>query len=292
VVRKAVLPLAGLGTRFLPATKTIPKEMLPIVDKPAVQYIVEECARSGIDDVVFVTSTGKAAMEDHFDRRLDLEAALESKGKDDDLALVRDLADLVTVHSVRQHEPLGLGHAVLMGAGHVQADESFAVLLGDDIVDPGSDFLERMIAVHERTGRPVVALLRIRPEQASLYGVATVQPGERAGEHLISDLVEKPDPEDAASDLAVIGRYVLPGSIFETLRATDPGRGGEIQLTDALRELAREEPIVGLEVDVPRYDTGDKLGFLEANVALAAEHEELGEDFVAWLRRWLAERDA
>lgn len=292
MVHKAVLPLAGLGTRFLPATKTIPKEMLPIVDKPAVQYIVEECARAGVDDVLFVTSTGKAAMEDHFDRRLDLEAVLADKGKDEDLALVRELADLVTVHSVRQHEPLGLGHAVLMGAGHVQPDESFAVLLGDDIVDPGADFLERMIAVHERTGRPVVALLRIRPEQASLYGVPTVQPGEREGEHLISDLVEKPEPQDAASDLAVIGRYVLPGSIFETLRDTPPGRGGEIQLTDALRDVAREQPIIGLELDVPRYDTGDKLGFLEATVALAAEHDELGKDFVAWLRGWLAERDA
>jgi UTP--glucose-1-phosphate uridylyltransferase len=292
VVRKAVLPLAGLGTRFLPATKTIPKEMLPIVDKPAVQYIVEECARAGIDDVVFVTSTGKAAMEDHFDRRLDLEAALDAKGKAEDLAVVRDLADLVTVHSVRQHEPLGLGHAVLMGAGHVRPDESFAVLLGDDIVDPGSDFLERMIAVHERTGRPVVALLRIRPEQAALYGVVTVAPGEREGEHLISDLVEKPDPAEAPSDLAVIGRYVLPGAIFETLRTTSPGRGGEIQLTDALRALAAEEPIVGLELDVPRYDTGDKLGFLEATVALAAEHEEIGGDFVAWLHTWLEERDA
>jgi UTP--glucose-1-phosphate uridylyltransferase len=291
MVHRAVLPLAGLGTRFLPATKAVPKEMLPIVDKPAVQYIVEECARAGIDDVVFVTSTGKASMEDHFDRRLDLEAALEAKGRQDDLALVRDLADLVTIHSVRQHEPLGLGHAVLMGAGHVPADESFAVLLGDDIVDPQADFLDRMIAVHERTGRPVVALLRIRPEQASLYGVATVTPGQAPGEHLISDLVEKPRPEDAASDLAVIGRYVLPGAIFEQLRQTPPGRGGEIQLTDALNAMAHEEPIIGLELDVPRYDAGDKLGFLEATVALAAAREDLGPEFVAWLRRWLAEHD-
>jgi UTP--glucose-1-phosphate uridylyltransferase len=291
MVRKAVLPLAGLGTRFLPATKTVPKEMLPLVDKPAVQYIVEECAKAGIDDVVFVTSTGKAAMEDHFDRRLDLETALEAKGKDEELALVRTPTELVTVHSVRQHEPLGLGHAVLMGAGHVQADESFAVLLGDDIVDPSSDFLQRMIATHERTGRPVVALLRIRPEQASMYGVATVSPGQVEGEHLISDLVEKPDPEQAASDLAVIGRYVLPGSIFEVLRTTPPGRGGEIQLTDALKVMADEEPVIGLELDVPRYDAGDKLGFLEATVALAAERDDLGPAFVAWLRDWLAERE-
>jgi UTP--glucose-1-phosphate uridylyltransferase len=292
VVHKAVLPLAGLGTRFLPATKTVPKEMLPVVDKPAVQYIVEECSRAGIDDVLFVTASGKAVMEDHFDRRLDLEAALEDKGKAEELALVRDVAELATIHSVRQPVALGLGHAVLMGAGHVAADESFAVLLGDDIVDPGSDFLERMIAIHERTGRPVVALLRVSPEQASLYGVATVEPGEREGEYLISDLVEKPDPADAPSDLAVIGRYVLPGSIFEVLRRTPPGRGGEIQLTDALKLMAHEEPIIGLELDVPRYDTGDKLGYLQANVELAADREDLGPEFVAWLRTWLAERDA
>jgi UTP--glucose-1-phosphate uridylyltransferase len=292
VVHKAVLPLAGLGTRFLPATKTVPKEMLPVVDKPAVQYIVEECSRAGIDDVLFVTASGKAVMEDHFDRRLDLEAALEGKDKAEELALVRDVAELATIHSVRQPVALGLGHAVLMGAGHVGADESFAVLLGDDIVDPRSDFLERMIALHERTGRPVVALLRVSPEQASLYGVVTVEPGERDGEYLISDLVEKPDPADAPSDLAVIGRYVLPGSIFEVLRRTPPGRGGEIQLTDALKLMAHDEPIIGLELDVPRYDTGDKLGYLQANVELAADREDLGPEFVAWLRTWLAERDA
>ncbi len=288
-MRKAVLPVAGLGTRFLPATKTIPKEMLPVVDKPAVQYIVEECARAGLDDVLLVTSTGKAAMEDHFDRRLDLEAALADKGKDDDLALVRALAELVTLHAVRQPVPLGLGHAVLMAAEHV-GDESFAVLLGDDIIDPEEAFLERMIAAHERTGRPVVALLEVPWEQVSLYGSATVAPGEVDGEYLITDLIEKPAREEAPSNLCVIGRYVLPGSAFDVLRRTPPGRGDEIQLTDALKLMAHEEPIVGVVVDVPRFDTGDKLGYLQACVELAARREDLGPDLLAWLRSFLAER--
>jgi UTP--glucose-1-phosphate uridylyltransferase len=292
VVNKAVLPVAGLGTRFLPATKAVPKEMVAVVDKPAVQYIVEECARAGLDDVLFVTSTGKGAIEDHFDRMLELEAALEEKGKKAELAEVRDLAGLVSIHSVRQPQPLGLGHAVLMGAGHVREDESFAVLLGDDIVDPSSHFLSRMIEAHERTARPVVALMEVPPEQVSMYGVATVEAGERDGEYQVTGLVEKPDVADAPSNLAVIGRYVLPGSIFPILRDLPPGRGGEIQLTDALEAMAANEPIVGLRLDDPRHDTGDKLGFLKATVDLAAQREDLGPEFVAWLRTWLAERDA
>ena len=292
MVTKAVLPVAGLGTRFLPATKAIPKEMLPVVDTPALQYLVEECARSGIDDVLLVTSEGKTAMEDHFDRRLGLEAALEAKGKSSDLEVVRRLSSLATIHSVRQPEPLGLGHAVLMGSGHVRRDESFAVLLGDDLLHPQSDFLQRMIAIHERTGRPVVALLEITPHQASMYGVATVEPGEREGEYLISDLTEKPGPDEARSNLAVIGRYVLPGTIFDEIRETPPGHGGEIQLTDALRGMAVKEPIIGLKLDVPRHDVGDKLGYLQASVEYAAARDDLGDEFVAWLRTWLAERDA
>ena len=291
MVRKAVLPVAGLGTRFLPATKIIPKEMVPVVDKPAIQYIVEECVRAGIDDILLVTATGKAAMEDHFDRRLDLEALLEEKQKYEDLALVRGLAEIAKVHSVRQHIPLGLGHAVLMGEGHVAKDESFAVLLGDDIIDPRSDFLGRMVAVHQRTGRPVVALMEVPHDQVHLYGAAEVAPGEEEGEFLISGLVEKPPPEEAPSNLIVVGRYVLPGTIFEVLHDTDPGRGGEIQLTDALQAMAAESPIVGLRLDAARHDTGDKLGFLKATVELAADREDLGPAFVAWLRSWLEERD-
>jgi len=292
VVRKAVLPVAGLGTRFLPATKAIPKEMLPIVDRPAIQYIVEECVRAGIDDVLLVTAAGKSAIEDHFDRRLDLEEFLAVRGRDEDLAVVRDLADLATIHSTRQPEPLGLGHAVSMAAGHVGVDESFAVLLGDDLLDPTSTFLARMVETHERTGRPVIALMRVPEDALELYGVAAVAPGERDGEHLVTDLVEKPTRGTAPSGLAVIGRYVLPGSVFGVLDATPPGRGGEIQLTDALRAMALEEPIIGLELDEPRHDAGDRLGFLKATVAIAADRPDLGEDFLAWLTTFIEERSA
>jgi UTP--glucose-1-phosphate uridylyltransferase len=290
VVRTAVVPVAGLGTRFLPATKAVPKEMLPIVDRPALQYIVEEIARCGIDDVLLVTALGKSAIEDHFDRRLDLEAALAEKGRDEELAEIRALADLVTMHAVRQPEPLGLGHAVLMAAGHVAADDSFAVLLGDDLLEPDSTFLARMVAAHERTGRAVVALLRVEdPDQLAQYGVVDAVPGERDGEVLIRDLVEKPAVGTAPSNLAVIGRYVLPGSIFEVLRTTTPGRGGEIQLTDALRTLAADEPIIGIVLDEPRHDAGDKLGFLTATLAFAARRPDLGPDLVAWIREHIDE---
>lgn len=285
MVRKAVLPVAGLGTRFLPATKAVPKEMLPVVDRPAVQYLVEECAAAGIDDVLLVTATGKSALEDHFDRRLDLEAHLAERGRAEELAEVVGLSTLARIHSVRQPEPLGLGHAVSMAAGHVGPDESFAVLLGDDLLEPGSTFLQRMIAVHHRTGRAVVALMRVEPAAVPLYGIAAVAPGERDGELAVFDLVEKPAVTDAPSDLAVIGRYVLPGSVFATIAATSPGRGGEIQLTDALAALAREAPIVGLVLDEPRHDVGDRLGFLRATVEFAARRDDVGPEFVAWLRQ-------
>ena len=291
MVRKAVLPVAGLGTRFLPATKAVAKEMLPVVDRPAIQYIVEECVRAGLEDVLFVTGAGKAAMEDHFDRVLDLETALAAKGKEAELELVRDLADLAVVHSVRQHEPLGLGHAVLMGANHV-GDESFAVLLGDDIVDPATPYLERMVAAHERTGRSVVGLMEVPEEQVHLYGVAATEPGEADDEVRVTGLVEKPDPADAPSNLIVIGRYVLTPDIFSILERTPPGKGGEVQLTDALQTQAEQEPIVGVRLDAPRYDTGDKLGFLKATVQLAAERDDFGDEFVQWLRTWVAGRDA
>lgn len=288
MVRTAVVPVAGLGTRFLPASKVIPKEMLPIVDRPAIQYIVEEVARSGIDDVLLVTAAGKSAIEDHFDRRLDLEAALAAKGRDAELAEIRALSELASVHAVRQPEPLGLGHAVLMAQTHVGDDESFAVLLGDDLLEPDSTLLSRMVAAHERTGRAVVALMRVDdPVRLAQYGVVDAVPGEHDGEVLIRDLVEKPAPGSAPSDLAVIGRYVLPGSIFSVLRTTAPGRGGEIQLTDALRTVALEEPIIGLVLDEPRHDAGEKLGFLTATLAFAALRPDLGPDLIAWLRAHL-----
>lgn len=290
MVRKAVLPVAGLGTRFLPASKAVPKEMIPLVDKPTIQYQIEECARAGIDDVLLVTAAGKESIEDHFDRRLDLEMALEAKGKAEQLADIRALSDLATIHSVRQHEALGLGHAVLMAAPHVGRD-SFAVLLGDDLVDPDTPFLESMIEAHNRTGRPVVALLEVPEEEVHLYGVAEVEPTERDGEYLIRGLVEKPPRDQAPSNLIVVGRYVLPGAIFDVLRDTPPGRGGEIQLTDALQTMAAEQPLVGLRLDAPRHDAGDKLGYLKATVELAAARKDLGPEFLSWLRTWLAEQD-
>jgi UTP--glucose-1-phosphate uridylyltransferase len=290
VVDKAVLPIAGLGTRFLPATKAVPKELLPVVDRPALQYIVEECVRAGLSDVLFVTAAGKGAMEDHFDRLLHLEAALAAKGKDEELALVRDLAELAKIHSVRQPEPLGLGHAVLMAADHVGADESFAVLLGDDLLDPDSTFLARMIAAHERSGRPVLALLPVPDDQVHLYGVVATAPSEVDGEVLVTGLVEKPPPGEQPSNLIVVGRYVLPGSIFPILRELPPGRGGEIQLTDALQALAAEEPLVGIVLDEPRHDTGDKLGFLKAQIEFAAKRDDLAPVFLPWLRAWLDEQ--
>ena len=292
MVRTAVVPVAGLGTRFLPATKAVPKEMLPIVDRPSIQYIVEESVRNGIGDVLLVTATGKSAIEDHFDRRIDLEVALAEKGRDAELAEVRGLAELATMHAVRQPEPLGLGHAVLMAADHV-GDASFAVMLGDDLLEPDSSFLSRMVAAHERTGVAVVALMRVEdPARLAQYGVVDASPGEHAGEVLIRDLVEKPAPGTAPSDLAVIGRYVLPGSIFDVLRTTAPGRGGEIQLTDALRTLAAERPIVGVVLDEPRHDAGEKLGFLTATLAFAARRPDLGPDLVAWLHEHLGDLEA
>jgi UTP--glucose-1-phosphate uridylyltransferase len=289
VVSKAVLPVAGLGTRFLPATKVVPKELLPVVDKPALQYIVEECVRAGLEDVLLVTSAGKSAIEDHFDRRLDLEQALVAKGKDADAALVREIGELARVHAIRQGEALGLGHAILQAAEHV-GDDSFAVCLGDDIVDPATPFLERMIAAHERTGLAVVALMEVPEDQVHLYGVADAVPGDEDGEFRIRGLVEKPDPAEAPSNLIVVGRYVLPAAIFPILADTPPGRGGEIQVTDALQVLADREPIIGIRLDAPRHDTGDKLGFLKATVELAADRDDLGPEFVAWLRDYLEGR--
>lgn len=288
MVRKAVLPVAGLGTRALPATKAVAKELLPVVDKPAIQYMVEECARAGLDDVLFVTSAGKSAIGDHFDRLVDLERQLEDKGKFDELALVRSLADLAVIHTVRQPEPLGLGHAVLMAQAHV-GDDSFAVLLGDDIVDPSAPFLEAMLALHQQHHRPVLALMEVADDQTSMYGIATVEESDEDGQYRIVDLVEKPAAGTAPSNLAVIGRYVLPPSIFPVLHDTSPGSGGEIQITDALNSMAHDEPLIGLRLDAPRHDVGDKLGYLQATVELAARREDLGPAFVAWLRDWVAD---
>lgn len=281
-LRTAVLPVAGLGTRFLPATKVMPKELAPIVDRPAIQYVIEEAVHAGLDDVLLITATGKDTLVDHFDRRQDLEDALEAKGKTNELEQVRALSELASVHTIRQGLPLGLGHAVLQARGHV-GNRGFAVLLPDDLLDPDVGFLDRMVAAHQRAGRAVVALMRVPRDQIHLYGVATATETDEPGVYDVRDLVEKPDADEAPSDLAVIGRYVLPGDTFDVLDRTEPGKGGEIQLTDALRTMATEEPIVGVRYDGVRHDTGDKLGFLKATVDLAARRADLGPAFLDWL---------
>lgn len=289
-VRKAVLPAAGYGTRFLPATKAQPKETLPIVDRPAIQYMVEEADRAGLDDLLMITGRNKQPIEDHFDRNPELEDVLREKGKEAELEEVLRLARF-HVHYVRQAEQLGLGHAVLQARQHV-GEHPFAVLLGDDIIDPDAKFLERMLEVFERTGRPVVAVMPVPEEQVHLYGVVSPVGEGEDGVHHVDDLVEKPEAKEAPSNLAVIGRYVLTPDIFEVLAETEPGRGGEIQLTDALRTLAAREPIVALEFTGARHDVGDKLGFLKATVALAADRPDLGPEFIPWLEGFLEERRA
>lgn len=290
-IRKAVIPAAGLGTRFLPATKSTPKEMLPIVDKPAIQYVVEEAVRAGLDDVLMITGRSKRSLDDHFDAVPELEAALEAKGDEYRLAQVRRATDLANVHFVRQGQPKGLGHAVLCARHHV-GDEPFAVLLGDDLIDERDRLLTEMIELQGRTGGSVVALLEVEPAQVEAYGCAAVAPVEGHPEtHVrVTGLVEKPDPARAPSNLAVIGRYVLHPAVFDVLDRTGPGRAGEIQLTDALATLADMPPeqgggVHGVIFRGRRYDTGDRLDYLKAVVQIACERPDLGPD----LRDWLVE---
>jgi UTP--glucose-1-phosphate uridylyltransferase len=289
---KAVIPAAGLGTRFLPATKATPKEMLPVVDRPAIQYVVEEAASAGLEDVLMITGRSKRALEDHFDRNAELEASLEAQGKDELLRSVQASNDLATIHYVRQGDPRGLGHAVLCAAQHV-GDDPFAVLLGDDLIDPRDEVLPRMLDVQARYGGSVVLLLEVPQEQISLYGCAAVTPTDEEGVVEVTGLVEKPAVADAPSNLAVIGRYALDPSVFEVLRRTPPGRGGEIQLTDALQTLATTEGqghgVRGVVFRGRRYDTGDRLDYLKTVVRLAAEREDLGPDFRAWLDTFVAD---
>jgi UTP--glucose-1-phosphate uridylyltransferase len=278
-VRKAVIPAAGLGTRFLPATKATPKEMLPLVDKPGIQYVVEEAVAAGLEDILIVTGRSKKTVEDHFDRAPELEAALDQSGKVDLAAEVRRLSQLAHVHFVRQDEPRGLGHAVGMARYHV-GDEPFAVLLPDDLMVEGSPLLADMIEACAVTGGSVVALKRFGPEQISSYGV--VDPaGDPTPEGYvpIGDMVEKPPPEEAPSDLAIMGRYVLTPAVFDHIASLRPGAGGELQLTDAMRALARLEPFHGVVFDTGRFDTGNKLDWLRATVEVALKHAELGKPF-------------
>jgi UTP--glucose-1-phosphate uridylyltransferase len=286
-VTKAVIPAAGMGTRFLPASKAVPKELLPIVDTPAIEYVVAEAAAVGATDVLMITGRGKAALEEHFDRNAELERALEAKGDTGRLERVRRSTELATIHYVRQGDPLGLGHAVLCAAEHV-GQEPFAVLLGDDLIDPRDPLLATMIEVRERFGGSVIALMEVPPEQVNLYGCAAVQPIDGEDDAvLVTGLVEKPPVEEAPSNLAVIGRYLLDPSVFDVLRQTEPGRGGEIQLTDALQHLAVSKAagagVRGVIFRGRRYDTGDRMEYLKAVVRLASEHAELGTEFRSWL---------
>ncbi|MGO4856175.1 UTP--glucose-1-phosphate uridylyltransferase GalU [Arthrobacter sp. 2MCAF14] len=285
-VRKAVIPVAGLGTRFLPATKAMPKEMLPVVDKPAIQYVVEEAVSVGLNDILMITGRNKRALEDHFDRVPALEATLEAKGDTTKLDSVQATSNLGDIHYVRQGDPKGLGHAVLRAKQHV-GYEPFAVLLGDDLIDARDTLLSDMIEVQHKTGGSVVALIEVEPSQISAYGCADIEDIGEDGYVRIKQLVEKPAVDEAPSNLAVIGRYVLHPSVFDVLEKTEPGRGGEIQLTDALQVLAAGDGegsgVYGVVFRGRRYDTGDKLSYLKACVQLACDSEDLGPGLREWL---------
>lgn len=280
-VRKAVIPAAGMGTRFLPATKAVPKEMLPLVDKPFIQYVVEEAVSVGITDILVVTGRGKGDLEDHFDRSVELEELLRQSGKEEELHAMRAIAGLARIQFVRQGQPLGLGHAVGLARSYV-GDEPFAVMLPDDLCHPDAGILAGMIVAHEKTGSSVLCLKQVDRREVSLYGCVASTP---AGESLVEvhDLVEKPAPDEAPSDLGVMGRYVLTPAIFEAIAATAPGRGGEIQLTDAIKGLLGREKVFGHTFRDGRFDVGNKLDFLKATVTFALERKDLGEDFRAFL---------
>jgi UTP--glucose-1-phosphate uridylyltransferase len=286
-VRKAVFPAAGLGTRFLPATKAQPKEMLPIVDKPIIQYGVEEALQSGIQNIIIVTGRGKTAIEDHFDVSFELENLLESRAKKDLLGIVRGISDMINVAYVCQKEALGLGHAVLRSAELI-GEEPFAVVLADDVIDAETPCLRQLLDVYDFFCSPVLAVMEVPPDAISSYGAIDAEPVRHNGSHdrvyRIRDLVEKPKPSEAPSNLAIIGRYVLTPEIFESLQAIDPGSGGELQLTDALRHLLRSRPIYAYRFEGTRYDAGDKLGFLKATVEYALKRHDLGGPFREYLK--------
>lgn len=286
---KAVIPAAGLGTRFLPATKAMPKEMLPVVDKPAIQYVVEEAAHAGIEDVLIIIGRNKNNIANHFDAMPELEAKLREKGDEDKLAKVVHSSDLADVHMVRQGEPKGLGHAVLRAQAHV-GDHPFAVLLGDDLIDERDPLLSTMLSEYDKRGASIIALMEVDPESIHLYGVAAVEATEDDGVVKVTGLVEKPKKEDAPSNLAIIGRYVLGSDVFEVLEHTQPGKGGEIQLTDALQELAADpaKGVYGVVFRGRRYDTGDKLDYIKAIVQLASDRDDLGPELRPWLKDFAA----
>jgi UTP--glucose-1-phosphate uridylyltransferase len=287
-VRKAVIPAAGLGTRFLPATKAQPKEMLPIVDKPAIQYVVEEAVRAGLTDILIITGRGKHAIVDHFDRSFELEHFLEVKGKFDELKQMREISDMATIHYIRQRDPLGLGHAVAAAEGHV-GGEPFAVLLGDDLIVESNPLLQEMLGVHDRYGRSVLAAMEVSREEISLYGC--IEPEVVEDEHLarVRSIVEKPAADEAPSNLAAIGRYVLTPEIFDVLARTQPGVGGELQLTDAINQLAQEQAVYAYVFEGGRFDVGNKLDYVKATMEIAIGRDDIGSELRGWLGD-LAER--
>jgi UTP--glucose-1-phosphate uridylyltransferase len=280
-VRKAVIPAAGLGTRFLPATKSQPKEMLPVIDKPTIQYVIEEAVRAGITDILIITGRGKRAIEDHFDRNFELEFYLEQGKKDDLLEQVQSVSEMADIHYIRQRDPLGLGHAISVARQHV-GSEPFAVLLGDDIMVDDARLLRSMLGVYERYGRSVIAVMEVPREDISSYGC--IKPDD-IEENLVrvGAIVEKPKPEDAPSNLAVIGRYVFTPEIFDALDRITPGAGGELQLTDAIGLLLESQTVFGLSFETGRYDIGKKIDFLRATVELALDRPDLGTEFKAFL---------
>jgi UTP--glucose-1-phosphate uridylyltransferase len=283
-VRKAIFPAAGLGTRFLPATKAQPKEMLPLVDKPIIQYGVEEAVASGVDNIILVTGRGKNAIEDHFDVSVELESFLEARGKREQLAEIRKISNMINFAYVRQGEPLGLGHAVLV-ARELVGNEPFAVILADDVIDANPPAIKQLINVFQQLDGPVLAVERVPRADISSYGVIAIEPGTHLGDgiHQVRDLVEKPPKEEAPSDLAIIGRYVLTPDIFPALAATKSDRTGEIQLTNGLRELLKSRPIYACEVNGVRHDTGNKLGFLKAVVYFALRRPDIADKFLEYL---------
>ncbi len=289
MIRKAIIPAAGLGTRFLPATKAQPKEMLPIVDKPAIQYIVEEAIAAGIEDIIIVTGRNKRAIEDHFDKSIELELMLEEKGKQEMLDLIRGISEMVDIHYIRQKQPLGLGHAVLCARTFI-GNEPFAVLLGDDIIESDPPVLREMIRNYNDQRASVVAVQEVPLEDVRKYGIVSPAASVEGEAHSawIDDLVEKPEPEQAPSNLAVIGRYIIEPGIFSILERLPPGRGGEIQLTDALRELNRSHRMIAYTLQGKRYDIGDKFGYIEATIEYALRRADLATPVQLYLKRLAA----
>ena len=287
-IRKAVIPAAGLGTRFLPATKAQPKEMLPIVDKPTLQYIIEEAVESGIEEILIITGKNKKSIEDHFDKSVELELELEQKGKTELLEIVRNITKMVNIYYIRQKEPKGLGHAVLCAKSFI-GDEPFAVMLGDDIVDNDVPCLKQLMSAYEEYRTTILGVQSVAPEDANKYGIINAKYIEDSV-YKVKDLVEKPEPGKQPSNIAILGRYIITPEIFEILENQKPGKGGEVQLTDALKTLSKKEAMYAYEFEGRRYDVGDKLGFLEATVDFALKKPELQGPFMEYLKKVCSER--